>query len=101
MARCGQDVSALAPAIEGWQASRLLVVGGDGAHADRVRGSERSVILGELNNSTQARWLKTIEVFNEQGESHQLKLFPSQPRLPSQDDEQVARVLVDKVRTGT
>jgi hypothetical protein len=25
--------------------------------------------LGELNGSAQARWLKTIEVFNEQGES--------------------------------
>jgi hypothetical protein len=24
--------------------------------------------LGELNDSTQARWLKAIEVFNEQGE---------------------------------
>ena len=35
--------------------------------------------LGELNGSAQARWLKAIEVFNEQGESHQLKLF--QPLL--------------------
>jgi hypothetical protein len=34
--------------------------------------------LGELNSSAQARWLKTIEVFNEQGEAQQLKLFPSQ-----------------------
>ena len=34
--------------------------------------------LGELNDSTQARWLKTIEVFNEHGEAQQLKLFPSQ-----------------------
>jgi hypothetical protein len=34
--------------------------------------------LGELNGSTQWRWLKTIEVFNEQGESRQLKLFPSE-----------------------
>ena len=32
--------------------------------------------LGELNDSGQARWLKTIEVFNEQGEAQQLKLFP-------------------------
>ena len=32
--------------------------------------------LGELNDSAQARWLKTIEVFNEAGERHQLKLFP-------------------------
>src|SRR3954447_18011756 len=33
--------------------------------------------LGELNSSAQARWLKTIEVFNEQGETQQLELFPS------------------------
>ena len=53
--------------------------------------------LGELNSSAQARWLKTIEVFNEQGEVQQLKLFPSQIEPPA-DDPQVARVLVDQVR---
>jgi hypothetical protein len=36
--------------------------------------------LGELNDSAQARWLKTIEVFNEAGEQHQLKLFPGRKR---------------------
>ena len=53
--------------------------------------------LGELNDSAQARWLKTIEVFNEQGETQQLKLFPSHIQ-PPQDDPQVARVLLNKVR---
>jgi transposase len=53
--------------------------------------------LGELNSSAQARWLKTIEVFNEQGETQQLKLFPSQVEPPP-DDPQVARVLLHKVR---
>jgi len=53
--------------------------------------------LGELNSSAQVRWLKTIEVFNEQGEAQQLKLFPSQVE-PPQDDPQVARVLLNKVR---
>jgi transposase len=53
--------------------------------------------LGELNSSAQARWLKTIEVFNEQGEPQQLKLFPSQVKVPA-DDPQVARVLLNKVR---
>jgi hypothetical protein len=53
--------------------------------------------LGELNGSAQSRWLKTIEVFNEQGESRQLKLFPSQV-APPEDDEQVAQVLIDRVR---
>ena len=53
--------------------------------------------LGELNGSAQSRWLKTVEVFNAQGESRQLKLFPSDVALP-EDDEQVAQVLVDRVR---
>src|ERR1700752_5118890 len=53
--------------------------------------------LGELNGSAQARWLKTIEVFNEQGEAEQLKLFPSHIEPPA-DDPQVARVLLNRVR---
>jgi transposase len=53
--------------------------------------------LGELNSSAQARWLTTIEVFNEQGDAQQLKLFPSHVAPPA-DDPQVARVLLSKVR---
>src|SRR5437763_4701075 len=53
--------------------------------------------LGELNSSAQARWLSTVEVFNEQGETQQLKLFPSHVEPPP-DDPQVARVLLNKVR---
>jgi transposase len=53
--------------------------------------------LGELNSSAQARWLKTIEVFNEQGEAQQLKLFPAHVEPPA-DDPQVARVLLNQVR---
>lgn len=53
--------------------------------------------LGELNGSAQGRWLKTIEVFNEQGESSQLKLFPADAEVPA-DDSDVARVLVNQVR---
>jgi len=53
--------------------------------------------LGELNTSAQARWQKTIAVFNEQGESRQLKLFPSEVEPPD-DDPNVARVLLNKVR---
>src|ERR1700733_15011293 len=53
--------------------------------------------LGELNSSAQARWLTTIDVFNEQGEAQQLKLFPSHV-APPEDDPQVARVLLNKVR---
>src|SRR6202049_2773825 len=53
--------------------------------------------LGELNGSTQARWLKSVEVFNEQGKAQQLKLFPSHIEAPD-NDPQVARVLVNRVR---
>ena len=53
--------------------------------------------LGELNDSTQGRWLKSIEVFNEQGERRQLKLFPSDVALPENDPD-VARVRVSQVR---
>src|ERR1700737_1349424 len=53
--------------------------------------------LGELNSWAQDRWLRTIEVFNEQGEAQQLKLFPSHISAPG-DDPQVARVLVNQVR---
>src|ERR1700738_2847242 len=52
--------------------------------------------LGELNSSAQARWLKTIEVFNEQGEAQHLKLFPAHVEPPA-DDPQVARGLMNKV----
>lgn len=52
--------------------------------------------LGELNGSAHARWQKTVEVFNEQGETTQLKLFPAEVETP--DDPNVARVLVKKVR---
>jgi hypothetical protein len=53
--------------------------------------------LGELNSSAQTRWLRSIEVFNEQGEAQQLKLFPADVEPPP-DDPQVARVLLNKVR---
>jgi transposase len=53
--------------------------------------------LGELNTSAQGRWQKTLAVFNEQGESRQLKLFPAAVEPPD-DDPNVARVLLNKVR---
>jgi transposase len=53
--------------------------------------------LGELNSSAQGRWLKTIAVFNEQGERRQLKLFPAEVG-PPEDDPNVVRVMLDQVR---
>lgn len=64
--------------------------------ADGVR-QKTLCYLGELNSSAQARWLKTVEVFNQQGEIEQLKLFPAQVEPPAKDP-QVVRVLVNKVR---
>src|SRR5919112_255714 len=53
--------------------------------------------LGELNSSAQARWLKTVEVFNEQGQTHKWRVFPPDGDPPA-DDRSVARVLLNKVR---
>jgi len=53
--------------------------------------------LGELNGSDQARWLRTVEVFNEQGEAQQLRLLPAHAE-PAAADRYVARVLVNRVR---
>jgi transposase len=52
--------------------------------------------LGELNDSAQARWVKTIEVFNEHGETQQLRLFPSEVE-PLANGPDVAQVLLRKV----
>jgi hypothetical protein len=62
-----------------------------------ARGSARFVTSGELNDSAHARWLKTIEVFNEQGEAQQWKLVPSEVELPANDPD-VAQVLLKKMR---
>ena len=53
--------------------------------------------LGDLNADARARWLKSIEVFNEHGESRQLKLFPSDVEFP-ENDSNVARVILNKIR---
>jgi hypothetical protein len=52
--------------------------------------------LGELNASAEARWRKTIQIFNAQGESEQLALFPAGTPLPAED--QVVAIRLDRVR---
>src|SRR5437870_11898983 len=52
--------------------------------------------VGELNDSAQARWLTTIDVVNEAGERHQLKLFPSDD-APAPDGGEVAQGLIPRV----
>jgi hypothetical protein len=53
--------------------------------------------LGELHHREQTRWHKAVEVFTDDGQSRQLKLFPAEADLAN-DDPGIARVLVDKVR---
>jgi hypothetical protein len=52
--------------------------------------------LGELNASAEARWRKTIQIFNAQGQPEQLALFPVGTPLPG--DPQVVAIRLDRVR---
>lgn len=72
-----------------------MVAGGDRPHT-RWSTTTDHLLFGGAERSAQARWQKTIEAFNEQGESTQLKLFANDAELP--DEPSVARVLVKKVR---
>ena len=56
--------------------------------------------LGELNDSAQARWLKTIEVFNEGGERHELKLFSWDVAPPPEDAEVAQRTPTSRGRAS-
>jgi len=56
-----------------------------------VRASARPCYLGGRNDSAYESWQKTVEVFNEQGETTQLKLFPSEAE--ASDDARVSREL--------
>src|SRR3990172_5269177 len=53
--------------------------------------------LGQLNTSAAARWRKTIQLVNAQGEAVQLALFPADgAELP--DDARIVRIRLDRVR---
>ncbi len=52
--------------------------------------------LGELNAAGEARWRKTIQIFNAQGQPEQLALFPVGAPLPA--DPQVVAIRLDHVR---
>ena len=53
--------------------------------------------LGELNNSQEKRWRKTVKVFNQEGEEEQLSLFPAD-RAPEEDDKDVTKIDLKTVR---
>jgi len=55
--------------------------------------------LGELNTSTQARWQKTIAVFNEHGESRQTEVVSFEVEPPA-DDPNVVAGAVEQGTTG-
>ena len=42
--------------------------------------------LGELNHEQQGRWQRTIVIFNRQGDSQQLRLFPDDDPGSAADD---------------
>jgi Domain of unknown function (DUF4277) len=90
------DVSAFAPAHQGRQGARVLFAGGDGTH---VVGSAaaHAVLPGRVERLVAVALAEGHRSVQRQGESRQLKLFPSEV-APSEDDEQVAQVLIDRVR---
>ena len=48
--------------------------------------------LGELNHDEQHRWQRTVVIYNRQGDSQQLRLFPDDDQVPIPDDPDVVRV---------
>jgi len=96
MTPSGRNVFARAWPKQGRQTTPLLVTGGNRTQPDGPR--QRTLCyLGELNDSARARWLKTIEVFNEHDDAQPLKLFPSEVEPPVNDPD-VVQVLLKKVR---
>ena len=53
--------------------------------------------LGELNASAEARWRKTVRVFNAQGDEQQLALFPA-GAVDLPDADNIVQIRLDRVR---
>jgi transposase len=53
--------------------------------------------LGELNHDQQGRWQRTVVVYNRQGNSQQLRLFPEDDRVSIPDDPDVVRIRLGSV----
>lgn len=53
--------------------------------------------LGELNSAGEARWRKTVRIFNAQGEEQQLALFPA-GAAPRQTDAPTVEIRLDRIR---
>src|SRR6266567_1282904 len=96
MTRSTQNVSTAAQSQSGRQGSHLLVSGRNGAHTGWP-APEDTLLPGRVKQFRTGALADNREVFNEQGEAQQRKLFPSYVAPPA-DDPQVARVLLSKVR---
>ena len=53
--------------------------------------------LGELNHDQQGRWQRTVVIYNRQGDSRQLRLFPDDDRVSAPDDPDVVRIRLGTV----
>jgi len=53
--------------------------------------------LGELNHDQQGRWQRTVVIYNCQGDSRQLRLFPDDDRVSAPDDPDVVRIRLGTV----
>jgi hypothetical protein len=53
--------------------------------------------LGELNHDQQGRWQRTVVIYNRQGDSQQLRLFPDDDQVEAPDDPDVVRIRLGKV----
>ena len=53
--------------------------------------------LGELNHDQERRWQRSLVVYNRQGESQQLRLFPEDADPSLDDDPDVARIRLSRV----
>jgi hypothetical protein len=53
--------------------------------------------LGELNYDQQRRWQRTVVIYNRQGDSQQLRLFPDDDQVSVPDDPDVVRIRLASV----
>jgi Transposase DDE domain len=53
--------------------------------------------LGELNHDQQGRWQRTVVIYNRQGDSQQLRLFPDDDQVSAPDDPDVVRIRLGKI----
>jgi transposase len=62
-------------------------------------GSRQHVVayLGELNHDQQGRWQRTVDIYNRQGDSQQLRLFSDDDQVYVPDDPDVVRIRLGSV----